>query len=738
MSYDLTQLGWKAFQDLACAVLAEELQRPVQTFLHSKDGGRDGAFLGTLAGDGGDTAKSTLQCKFISKPGASLSLSAMKAELPKAKQLAAKGLADDYVILTNAGVSGASDAEICAAFQAVGVKTCRVFGHDWIVQQLTQNTKLRMFVPRVYGIGDLSHVITGHGYKQAKAILDSMGSDLSCFVPTDAYRKALKALHKHGFLILLGDPASGKSTIAAILALGALDDGCLGALKINGPEQLDLWHPGEKQFLWVDDAFGANQFDAARMSRWNAELSKLKAAVEGGARIVFTSRNYVWEAARPNLKMSAFPVLKESQVVVNVHALTDDERAQMLYNHVRRAQPKAVRKRLKPFLADVAANPAFIPETARRLGDPLFTEKLTFTKDRFTRLVEHPVEFLTEVLEQLDDASKAAIALIFLNSQTGTPSPIEPGPALERVTRLMGVQPADVGRALQHLNDSLTRLDAREDGNYWVFRHPTVTDAFAEIVVHSPELIELYVHGAKIDRLIREAQCQPSSGKSRRLRIPPSFYSALAERLKAARLDDALKSFLGAYCELAFLKLVLAERPEIFEWAAEVEVNGISISSKLLLSAMASWKLLPEESRARVAKNLADHAIRWLDAKPLTDAVWRVVFSDEDFEDFTTRFRTRWLDHPEDVFDELGAFSSDDEAGMYVDFKDNLQAAQRYFEIDEEDDAFGELYATLDAHIEHLESEQKSPDDAGWTAPKFGEEAKTSAPADSIFSDVDD
>lgn len=31
----------------------------------------------------------------------------------------------------------------------------------------------------------------------------------------------------------------------------------------------------------------------------------------------------------------------------------------------------------------------------------------------------HPIEFLTEILGQLDDASRAAIALIFLNSQTG-------------------------------------------------------------------------------------------------------------------------------------------------------------------------------------------------------------------------------------------------------------------------------------------------------------------------------
>ncbi|MCP6379493.1 hypothetical protein NL466_27775, partial [Klebsiella pneumoniae] len=66
MSYDLTQLGWKSFQDLACAILAEVLKRPVQTFLGSNDGGRDGAFLGTWIGEGGATAKSTIQCKFIS------------------------------------------------------------------------------------------------------------------------------------------------------------------------------------------------------------------------------------------------------------------------------------------------------------------------------------------------------------------------------------------------------------------------------------------------------------------------------------------------------------------------------------------------------------------------------------------------------------------------------------------------------------------------------------------------
>lgn len=670
---------------------------------------------------------------------AKLTLSALKDELPKAAKLATGGIAHEYVIITNAAVSGKADQTICAAFQGAGISTCRVFGGSWIVQQLTENAKLRMLVPRVYGIGDLSHIITGHAYKQAKAILDSMGSDLSCFVPTQAYRQAVNALRERGFVILLGDPASGKSTIAAILALGALDDGCLGALKINAPDQLNLWHPGEKQFLWVDDAFGPNHFDAARMSRWNAELGTLRAAIEGGARVVFTSRNYIWEAAKPQLKMSTFPLLRESQVVVDVQALTDEERAQMLYNHIRRVQPQAVRRRLKPFAPAVAANKAFLPETARRLGDPLFTRKLIISEARITQLVEHPIEFLTEILNQLDDVSRAAIALVFLNSQGGVPSPITSSSSLEMVTRLMGIKPAEVARAMQHLNDSLTRLVSAEDGNRWVFRHPTVTDAFAELVAESPELVELYVHGAKIDRLVGEVSCGPPSADSDRLRIPASLYPVLLERLKPGDLDEALKSFLGAHCEKAFLAQMLEIRPDILKWAAEVSANYLTLGSRLLLAALTSWNLLPETDRLRLVNDIREHSIQWLDATPLKDTILQQFFTQDELTDYAENFREKWLGDIPNLFEEFsGRFASDDELGLFTEFRDNLKIAQRYFEIEDDEGQFAELYDQLDAHIKSLETtplpspapnwEPKSLDGAGGTSSKT---------ASTIFDDVD-
>ncbi|QUD89555.1 nSTAND3 domain-containing NTPase [Phenylobacterium montanum] len=737
MSFDLSQLGWKAFQDLAAAVAAEVLKRPVQSFLGSNDGGRDGAFLGRWDAAGPLAGKSTIQCKFLGKPGANLTLADLKDELPKAQKLAADGLADDYIVMTNAGVSGDADNQICKAFESVGVKQCRTFDGGWIVKQLIENPRLRMLVPRVYGIGDLSHVITGHGYKQAQAILNSMGSDLSCFVPTDAYRSAVTALQEHGFVILLGDPASGKSTIAAILALGAIDDGCLGALKINSPDQLSLWHPGEKQFLWVDDAFGPNNFDAARMAGWNAQLGALRAAVEGGARVVFTSRNYIWEAARPHLKTSAFPLFKESQVVVNVHALSDEERAQMLYNHVRRVQPREIRQRLKPFLPAVASNKAFLPETARRLGDPLFTKNLVISRERLIELVEHPVEFLAEVLEQLDDPSRAAVALVFLNSQSGVPSPIAETPAMQMVTRLTGVTHAEIARAMQHLNDSITRLISEDDGDRWIFRHPTVADAFATLVGPSPELIELYVHGAKLDRLLEDAACRQKAAESGRIRIPPALYPALIERLKQHPLDDALMWFLGSQCEKAFLERILDVRPDILKWAEGAAASELVLGGRVLFAAMASWSLFPETTRKAMVAKIQEHSISWLNAKPLTNEVTRQIFKDDEFAAYEAAFKKAWLSDIPSVFSEFGRYSSEDEVGLYNEFKENLQAAQAYFEM-EDNDEFDELYAEIDAHIESLGGEERSHG-GGWSSASMKKpESSASGTAAGIFKDVDD
>ena len=75
------------------------------------------------------------------------------------------------------------------------------------------------------------------------------------------------------------------------------------------------------------------------------------AAIGKGARVVLTSRNYIYRDARPLLKEYAYPRLREQQVIVDVEDLTLDERRQILYNHIPAAtSPSTSRPAMKPFL----------------------------------------------------------------------------------------------------------------------------------------------------------------------------------------------------------------------------------------------------------------------------------------------------------------------------------------------------------------------------------------------------
>ena len=105
-------------------------------------------------------------------------------ELEKAAALAAKGLAADYVILTNHSVTGASGLQIKAAFEGVGVGRCRTFGYDWIVRQIRSSPRLRMMAPRLYGLGDLSDLLDARAYAQVQLILSAIGDDLQRLVDT--------------------------------------------------------------------------------------------------------------------------------------------------------------------------------------------------------------------------------------------------------------------------------------------------------------------------------------------------------------------------------------------------------------------------------------------------------------------------------------------------------------------------------------------------------------------------
>lgn len=744
MNIDFRLLGWKAFQDLCVAVASEVLQRPVQVFLPSKDGGRDGAFVGTWKGAPDEPAnKSTIQCKFSGKNNATLTPSQLVAELAKVKSLAARGLAHDYIIMTNAGVSGDADAQICAAFEKAGAKQCRVFGGDWLAQEIEKSARLRMMVPRLYGIGDLTQILDDRAYTQARHILSAMGDDLSCFVTTAAHRQGVEAMTKHGFVLLLGDPASGKSTIAAILALGALDAGSVGAVRITSPDQLSRWNPHEKQFLWVDDAFGPSQFDPNKTAAWNAQLPLLRSALKRGSRIVFTSRNYIWEAARRALKTSEFPLFQASQVIIDVQGLLESERGQILYNHIKLGgQPKEFKSEVKNLLATVAGNSNFLPEIARRLASPFFTGSIELTADGLRDFVDHPVDFLKEVLEKLDRPAQAAIALIFLHGNAGVLSPIAPTDELGLVTRLFGESASEIARALELLNGSLTLLVEHPEGRRWSFRHPTIADAFSVLVTESPELVELYVRGAKLDRLMDEVVCGAINVQGANVRVPAVFYSGLVDRLKDHPLDGRVQRFLTSRCDRDFVELYLSLKPEFSMVVSKIN-SGLAYDPQAeFLAHLASLGLLPETARKAATERVEELAFTWMDAGVFSNSKIRQLFTPDEFGELEERFKREVLDDLDSTVRRWGEdYSSTNMASHFRELRENLEIAQSHFKIDIADAsffAFSEAYERIDEQIANYEAKEESDEDSGGQAIASPIEGQAEDASISIFDDIDE
>jgi hypothetical protein len=86
-------------------------------------------------------------------------------------RLVQNGRYDCYILLTNAGLSGSTAEDVETLLRNAGVKQVWSFGSTWICQQISENKRLRMLVPRIYGLGDLSQILTSEPTRRQKPFL---------------------------------------------------------------------------------------------------------------------------------------------------------------------------------------------------------------------------------------------------------------------------------------------------------------------------------------------------------------------------------------------------------------------------------------------------------------------------------------------------------------------------------------------------------------------------------------
>lgn len=747
-SLALHTLGWKAFQDLCAQVCEVVLDRPVGIYREAQDGGQDATFTSKPPATGEVTGSATIQCKFSGDSARKLRASDIAGERDHVADLVARGLATSYYFITNMSVDAPVAADICAELTQLGVQDAQVYGREWLTLKIRESARLRALVPRIYGLGDLSMILDERRAQQTAALLGHLMPSLRSYVPTAAHRQAVRVLAETGIVLLIGAPATGKSMIAAILATTVLGGEGHRTFQLDGPGELtQYWSPNETgRFYWIDDAFGPNQLRSDYVDHWIAVMNKVKTALNAGNRFVLTSRQHIWREAKLKLGIRNHQRLMDESAVVNVGALSPDERAQIIYNHIKAGnQPKAWKALIKPHLAEIASSSEILPEIARRLGNRSYTAGIRTLPLDLIRFVLAPKEFLKDTLHELTEAQRAALTVIFL-FRSKLPAHTGRDDRISLVCDKFGVRQGDVNDALNQLQDSF--ILRKLDGNtpIWTFAHPTITDALADILRDRPDLLELYILGTRVEVLLSEANCEGAAEVKDAVVIPASSNELLVRRIDEMADDISqnkiLFEFLAMRASDAVLRGVFAANPAIFVRKSENSWRVRSDGRVRLFARLNQLRLLPEELRSEVAEELENALLYKQDSSVFYHDELLALLAPGQLLGLSMKVYQDLVDDMPDRIENLVG-----DADLTIEPSDNFDELKRYLEdveyrfgdVSMVTDVISGLQSAIDDGVARVadrkESENKSTD---WVGEDIVPKVVT-APASgrSIFSDID-
>jgi ABC-type oligopeptide transport system ATPase subunit len=121
------------------------------------------------------------------------------------------------------------------------------------------------------------------------------------FVPTKSYNKAINILNENKFLIIVGEPGIGKTTLAQFITYSYLANNFeLIVVNENIREAEDLFLPDKKQVFYFDDFLGSNYLEILRAQNSDSALMNFIERITNSKtkRLILTSRTTILNKGR--------------------------------------------------------------------------------------------------------------------------------------------------------------------------------------------------------------------------------------------------------------------------------------------------------------------------------------------------------------------------------------------------------------------------------------------------------
>jgi hypothetical protein len=340
----------------------------------------------------------------------------------------------------------------------------------------------------------------------------------------------------------------------------------------------------------------------------------------------------------------------------------------------------------------------------------------------------------------MDTQGRAAIALVFMRGG-GLASPAKLNPEEEESLARLGANSADVGRGLQALRGSfLIPVEAGGSAS-WRFKHPTIRDAFGELIADDPELLDIYLRGTPIERLLSEVACGGTRITGVRLKLPASRYEAMIVRLegfmrvKRENLRD-VRVFIAFRCGREFIAQFIERNPD-FVRDLQVSSYFYAVSDIDVINRLFSVGLLPEADRQGYVAAVKELAVSIPDAGFLNRETVGFLTNTE-FNDILATVRNDLLPELDRcVGDWRDNYTSGEDPDDYFDHL--VMALRDYRKAFEADEAAvrqidSALVAITDI-CDSIGSATERPQESGFSAQT--EPSPRSESTRSIFEDVD-
>lgn len=404
----------------------------------------------------------------------------------------------------------------------------------------------------------------------------------------------------------------------------------------------------------------------------------------------------------------------------------------------------------------MAKHEQFRPEIARRLGAKAFTRDLQLMEVSVAAFVAKPEAFLRETIEGLSDKDRAALAAIFIRGGT-LASPVDFSAPEARLISRIGGSEHSVAASLYALNGSFVRFSV-VDAPVWTYKHPTIGDAFGTLLASDPELVDLYLAGAPVSKLMAEVTCGPTDVYGVKVVVPPSRYDTIINRLEEYvssgpgdywRRVSSRDHFLSYRCSETFLRRFVERVPSIWEHVSSFGSYLTAVSEIDVLTALHEHSLLPEEVRQNAIAIIRQLAVDTPDTDFLSSRRVRSLLREGEVAEIMAYVRAELVPQLDWIIDnwKLNYLSSEDAEGYYSTLLEPLNAFAQYFR----DAGDGDVAEHLERAVSQVETiiaesaedgEDEDDDDDEYadlelsTAPARTESPPSTAPRP-IFDDLD-